>query len=986
MTQLEAAFQRVKEYRFANIQWLDAAERYVVSGDRAELARVSPPGGAGYILGSLVQAMAPPPGWGDADRRTLHVLAAAQHLDLVGGWLDEALAEEKDGEDLHGLVRAELAAAKVEDHAITKFTARRVHRLARNGRPTSAGRFLLAQRDGVLRDAIVAAADELGAGSHLPALLGFFLDVAPDRVPKLLPAFLETNGWKLPPICAFLLEHAGERHEKDVVAVFRGEKHTNIRFQIGVALDRLAPERHGRAVLEAARASLGGPPDSNHHPSVAEWMLTRFPGETLPDVVKHVSSPGSPFFQRGVVAVAVKVLGKAAAPVVLAAIEHGDPETRLAAVGQLLDLGMLPDVARSGITAGLADTNAGAVVRFLALAARVDLSGLAAQIWPLLDHKSKPVRDAAARALGRLGEAAVAPAVERLSAKKATTRLAAVGVLTVAATPAALAALEARLQTEEDEDVRDAIYRAVEAAWKVAGRAFTSADLEARIERAAPRLAEPPARWVDVARLPPLPDADGRILSDLQVRYLLFRQSRAKEMAPDVEASPLLVRLRDRGGDLALELVRQYLASGAEAGDRWALAFAALVGDDRLVPVLARQVREWADGSRGKLAEHAVQALALLGTDEALVAVDALALRYRTRNKNVGRAAVEAFAAAAEAQGLTPDELGDRVVPWLGFPQDGPRMVEAGAKRIEVLVGLDFKLAFRDAATGKRVASVPKAAPEDVRAELKDLAASLREVAKAQILRLENLMVRQRRWPADVWSAAFLRHPLLLPFAVRLAWASYGEDGHRAATFRALEDRSLTDAGDAAVPTPRAGTVGIVHPLEISDAERQAWRMHLADAEVEPPFPQLERPVAHVEAKARPARSYEALRGTSLNGLTFKGRAERLGWHRGSVCDGGGITSYWKSFPAAGSDAFLELDGMYMGIDMSASIQLGVLRFVKGGSVKVGSYTYDDPTKDDDPRVLAFGEVPPIVFSEVMGDLRRIAGNQSAEGAEDEAA
>jgi hypothetical protein len=64
---------------------------------------------------------------------------------------------------------------------------------------------------------------------------------------------------------------------------------------------------------------------------------------------------------------------------------------------------------------------------------------------------------------------------------------------------------------------------------------------------------------------------------------------------------------------------------------------------------------------------------------------------------------------------------------------------------------------------------------------------------------------------------------------------------------------------------------------------------------------------------------------------------------------------------------------MFMGIDMYASIQLGALRFVRGGSVSVGSYTYDDPTKDEDPRVLSFGEVPPIVFSEVMGDLQRIA-------------
>ncbi len=64
-----------------------------------------------------------------------------------------------------------------------------------------------------------------------------------------------------------------------------------------------------------------------------------------------------------------------------------------------------------------------------------------------------------------------------------------------------------------------------------------------------------------------------------------------------------------------------------------------MLGDDRLVPVLSAQIRHWVDNRRGKLAEYGVQALALLGTDIALLAVDAMAARYRTKMKNVGKAA-----------------------------------------------------------------------------------------------------------------------------------------------------------------------------------------------------------------------------------------------------------------------------------------------------------------------------------------------------------
>jgi hypothetical protein len=51
--------------------------------------------------------------------------------------------------------------------------------------------------------------------------------------------------------------------------------------------------------------------------------------------------------------------------------------------------------------------------------------------------------------------------------------------------------------------------------------------------------------------------------------------------------------------------------------------------------------------------------------------------------------------------------------------------------------------------------------------------------------------------------------------------------------------------------------------------------------------------------------------------------------------------------------------------------------------VEVGSYTYDRPYEVTDPRLIPFGSVPPIVFSEVMADLARIAGKagESEEGA-----
>ena len=122
---------------------------------------------------------------------------------------------------------------------------------------------------------------------------------------------------------------------------------------------------------------------------------------------------------------------------------------------------------------------------------------------------------------------------------------------------------------------------------------------------------------------------------------------------------------------------------------------------------------------------------------------------------------------------------------------------------------------------------------------------------------------------------------------------------------------------------------------------------------------------------ATPASPAEIVAGKWAAVATFRSRAERRGWQRGSVVDAGGVTSYVKTFPGAGVEVYLAIEGLYMGIDPMESITLGVARFARADTVKRGSYIYDDPGADD-PRLLTFGQVPPVVYSETVGDLKAI--------------
>ncbi len=317
--------------------------------------------------------------------------------------------------------------------------------------------------------------------------------------------------------------------------------------------------------------------------------------------------------------------------------------------------------------------------------------------------------------------------------------------------------------------------------------------------------------------------------------------------------------------------------AGADAKDRWVLTLVGLLGDDRLVPAINNQINKWVDDNRGKLAEYAVAALALLGTDAALMTVDALAMRYRNKMKNVGAAATEAFTAAAEACGITPEELGDRVVPWLGFDAAYPRQVLCGATPVQLSIAMDFKLAYWDTAKKKAVTSLPSSASKELKEECKELGALLREVVKAQLIRHEALMVRQYAWPAARWQALYLAHPLLRPFGVRLVWGVFDAADRLLASFRALEDGTLTTHDDTPLELADTQTVRMLHPLMLEETARRAWVTSLSDYEITPPFPQLERPLTLV-SPSRSVTSSPAAISRVPNSMASPSKGVRKSW------------------------------------------------------------------------------------------------------------
>ncbi|MCW1923610.1 DUF4132 domain-containing protein [Luteolibacter arcticus] len=602
----------------------------------------------------------------------------------------------------------------------------------------------------------------------------------------------------------------------------------------------------------------------------------------------------------------------------------------------------------------------------------------------LLIGKSKPLRETAAGALAKAkGKGGLECAIELLGSKKSDARWGAAAFLEKLAASAAAAAIQAALEQESSSEVREALHKALRACGVAKEATAPSApashsDLEASIAKQAAKLKVPATSWLKLDALPQLPTTNATPLSPEGILFLISKQSKHKTLdaAPDI--LPLLAHIdREKSAPFGLALVEGFLNSEQAASDRWALALGGLVGDNRIIPPLLSRIPDWCENSRHKLAEYAAQAISLLPGNEPLMVLDTLANRYRSKFKNVGRACAAAFNAAAEARGITPDELGDMVVPDFGFDADGIRRFEWDGGGASAELGADFKLSWFDPETDKAWKNLPASAPATVKEEVKTVGKLLREAVKGQTARLEMALVRQRRWPVARWRELYENHPLLRSFASGLVWGIYDASGSLLRTFRRYPNGLLANAtGDLEELPESDASIGMVHPLELDAAALEAWGAHLARFKVKQPFPQIARPVELLDPLHGNRREIALTKDKSVGAGTFKSRSEKRGWVRGSVIDAGGISSIYKPFPGAGCEAILPTENYYMGIDPMDSVELGAAYFVKADTVGRGGYTYDEPGPDD-PRVLRFDQVPAVVWSETVADLKAIVGAEA---------
>ena len=480
----------------------------------------------------------------------------------------------------------------------------------------------------------------------------------------------------------------------------------------------------------------------------------------------------------------------------------------------------------------------------------------------------------------------------------------------------------------------------------------------------------------------PVHDTDGNEVEQKYLEALLLCYANMSEPGVSKTAETLAKKLNVRELNAFAEVVfAKWLDQGAQAKTKWVLYFAAIHGGEKMVEEFMHYIKYWGENSRGAIASDAVRAMALGGSTTALMNVDGMSRKFK--NKMVRNAAANALANAAKELGLTTEELADKIVPDLGFDENMCREFDFGPRQFKVYLaaGNNIEIFCGE----KQVKNLPKPAASDdaekaaaAAADFKEMKKQLKTVATNQKARLENVLMNDRKWTVEGWKALFVKNAVMHGFAMGLIWGLY-EDGDLKDTFRYTEEGSFNTADDDELELPENGSIGLVHPLELTAEQISAWKEQLEDYEIAQPFPQLDRKVYTMTDKEREGDKILRFDGIELNSLSLIGKMTKSGWYKGQAEDAGWFHYFWREDISSRNelpDGTVKVDGVFANLDFTGASIVnydfeGEEVTVEGLSLfKPGANLYRD-------KPMKIGEVSARYFSELIMQLTAILGDNN---------
>ena len=493
--------------------------------------------------------------------------------------------------------------------------------------------------------------------------------------------------------------------------------------------------------------------------------------------------------------------------------------------------------------------------------------------------------------------------------------------------------------------------------------------------------------WVQAFHLPQVHRQDGGVVSQEYMLSVLAAYADMEMAGVNQDAAKLAVPLVQEELAIYMQaLYEEWLEAGAEAKNRWVLYAASIHGGTAMVDALYAQIKVWAEHSRGAMAAEAVKALAFHGSSEAMTLVDQMSRKFK--NRQVRNAAGKALLDAAEALGISREELEDQLVPDMGFDEHMERIFDYGSRKFKVNLNFTLELEVYDS-NGKRLKTLPSPGKQDdaqlakaASDEYKQLKKQLKSVVQNQKLRLEQALSTARYWKIELWRKLFVKNPIMHQFAMGCVWGVY-EGDTLIESFRYMEDGTFNtvDEKEYVLPEPDekhsepsaecegsafgACQVGLVHPLELSKETLSAWQNQLSDYEVIQPFEQLNRPVYLVPEEEEESKAFLRFDGKTVHSLTLSGKLLEMGWYRGEILDAGFYTNYYRNDGNVGAE--LTFSGTSVGYENEEVTVYQLYFYQKEDS----SELHSEETLFNEHNKCELKKVNPRYFSEVVLQVAR---------------
>jgi len=268
---------------------------------------------------------------------------------------------------------------------------------------------------------------------------------------------------------------------------------------------------------------------------------------------------------------------------------------------------------------------------------------------------------------------------------------------------------------------------------------------------------------------------------------------------------------------------------------------------------------------------------------------------------------------------------------------------------------------------GKIVKQRPSATPQDLINDFDLIKKGTKTKKKSITKELTKKLVEGSLWKKEDWEKEFLTQPFLFAFAQTLVWGVFDDKNQFKSSFTPTSDTALEDQQMNEVILNANDTIGLAHPLHLSDTDTKNWKKYFADNNIKALIDQLDRPTKLVDDLNKQMKISDVYADQNFKITKFKSLAEKLNWEMG-IEDSGYIYNYYRLFPSQNIAAIIEVENVaryFLGPEAEGTF--GELYFVKWESDIYRNL--NKPKTVDDKKLLSFEEVNPVFFSEIMTNM-----------------